>query len=77
MGVLWFLAGHLLESSFIGLVIAFEHRNYLPSLGILLASIYGMLWLFDHILTAYLRKIAILISALWFAFFPLITDPLE
>jgi tetratricopeptide (TPR) repeat protein len=69
MGVLWFLAGHLLESSFIGLVIAFEHRNYLPSLGVLFASIYGILWVFDHLLTAYLRKIAMLFSALWLAFF--------
>ena len=34
-GVLWFLAGHLLESSIIGLEIAYEHRNYLPSLGVI------------------------------------------
>lgn len=31
--VAWFLGGHLVESSFIPLEIAFEHRNYLPSLG--------------------------------------------
>lgn len=34
--VFWFLAGHALESSLIGLEIAHEHRNYLPSLGIIL-----------------------------------------
>lgn len=34
--VLWFLAGHALESSILGLEIAYEHRNYLPSLGIFL-----------------------------------------
>lgn len=33
--VLWFLAGHLMESSFITLELVHEHRNYLPSLGIL------------------------------------------
>ena len=35
--VLWFLAGHLLESSVIALEIYFEHRNYLPMLGFILA----------------------------------------
>ncbi|MCK5522435.1 MAG: hypothetical protein KAI83_04800 [Thiomargarita sp.] len=73
LGVLWFLAGHILESSFIGLVIAFEHRNYLPSLGILFAVIYSILWLFDQILTSYLRKAAIFFSALWFSIAPVIT----
>jgi hypothetical protein len=33
-GVLWFLAGHLLESTVVGLEIYFEHRNYLPAFGI-------------------------------------------
>lgn len=37
MGVLWFFAGQALESTFIPLIIAFEHRNYLASLGPLLA----------------------------------------
>jgi hypothetical protein len=32
--VLWFLACHLLESSVIGLELAFEHRNYLALFGI-------------------------------------------
>lgn len=34
-GVFWFIGGHLLESSFLGLELYFEHRNYLPSLGVL------------------------------------------
>jgi len=38
--ILWFLAGHIIESSFIGLEIAFEHRNYLPGIGVIL----GMSW---------------------------------
>lgn len=37
LGVLWFLVGHLLESTIIPLEIAYEHRNYLPSFGLLLA----------------------------------------
>ena len=35
--VLWFLAGHLLESTVLPLEIYFEHRNYLPMLGFILA----------------------------------------
>lgn len=38
--VLWYLAGHAVESSFLGLEIAFEHRNYLPSFGVLFALTY-------------------------------------
>ena len=36
-GIAWFLAGHGLESTLLPLEIAHEHRNYLPSLGLLLA----------------------------------------
>ena len=31
--VLFFLAGHILESSIFPLELIFEHRNYLPSFG--------------------------------------------
>ena len=40
---LWFLAGHALEASFINLELYFEHRNYLPSLGILFGVNYLLL----------------------------------
>lgn len=36
-GILFFFAGHLLESTIFNLELVFEHRNYLPTLGILLA----------------------------------------
>lgn len=32
-GILWFFAGHAMESSFLNLELFFEHRNYLPLLG--------------------------------------------
>lgn len=42
-GLAWFLAGHLLESTFLPLEVAFEYRNYLPSLGpILMAGWIGI-----------------------------------
>ncbi|MDO8941437.1 MAG: hypothetical protein Q7U98_19950 [Methylicorpusculum sp.] len=37
--VFWFLSGHLLESSIFGLELYFEHRNYLPSVGIIIGLI--------------------------------------
>jgi hypothetical protein len=40
--VLWFLAGHAMESTFIGLEIAHEHRNYLPSFGPIFGIVYGL-----------------------------------
>ena len=40
---LWFLAGHALEASFVNLELYFEHRNYLPSLGILFGLNYLLL----------------------------------
>lgn len=44
-GLAWFLVGHGLESSFVPLEIAHEHRNYLPSLGPLLAAGWLVWWL--------------------------------
>jgi tetratricopeptide (TPR) repeat protein len=40
--VLWFLVAHSMESSFIALEIAHEHRNYLPSFGIIMGGICGL-----------------------------------
>ncbi len=37
LGILWFFAGHLLTATIIPLNLAHEHRNYFPSLGLLLA----------------------------------------
>ena len=39
LGILWFFAGHALESTILPLEIAHEHRNYLADYGILLAAI--------------------------------------
>lgn len=38
--VLWFFAGHALESTVIPLELYFEHRNYLPSFGIIFGLCY-------------------------------------
>lgn len=41
-GILWFYVGHLVESSVVMLELKFEHRNYLPSLGLLLPIAFGL-----------------------------------
>lgn len=46
--VLFFLAGHLLESTIFPLELYFEHRNYLPSLGPL-AGLVALLWSYQPI----------------------------
>lgn len=41
-GLLFFFLGHSLESTVIPLEIMFEHRNYLPGIGILIALYFGV-----------------------------------
>jgi protein O-mannosyl-transferase len=41
-GLAWFLASHLLESTFLPLELVFEHRNYLASFGLLLPLCYAL-----------------------------------
>jgi len=48
-GVLWFFAGHLLESTTISLELYFEHRNYIPMLGPVLALMYLSYCFFQRI----------------------------
>ncbi len=43
--IAWFLAGHLIESTVLPLELYFEHRNYLPMLGILIAITWAMIQL--------------------------------
>lgn len=47
LGILWFFAGHFLTSNVVPLELAFEHRNYLPLLGVLLA-VCALLQRFDQ-----------------------------
>jgi protein O-mannosyl-transferase len=42
LAVLWFLAGHSVESTFVSLELYFEHRNYLPMLGLALGAAHAV-----------------------------------
>jgi hypothetical protein len=57
LGLAWFLAGHSIESSFIPLELAHEHRNYLPALGPLLAVGYYVACLFEDLKADYKKLI--------------------
>jgi hypothetical protein len=57
--ILWFIAGHMLESSVFPLEIAYEHRNYLPSFGLLFAVVLSLrVWL-EKISNAHTLRYAI------------------
>jgi len=43
-GIVFFLAAHVIESSVFPLELYFEHRNYLPSVGLLLATAGALQW---------------------------------
>jgi len=62
----WFLMGHLLESTIIGLELFYEHRNYLPSFGILFALLVGGYRLFKSRWPVYAALAAIYITMITF-----------
>ena len=41
-GLMFFLVGHVLESSFIGLELYFAHRNYIPAFGLYFALVFAV-----------------------------------
>ena len=64
-GILWFFVGHLLESTTIQLELYFDHRNYLPSLGLFVVICYGIINL-DYFK---LKKIIYILSFIYLLFF--------
>jgi len=66
-GIAFFLIGHSLESTFIPLEIAAEHRNYLPMLGILLPLTYYAISPNVHSTSIRLRRFALLSVIVLFA----------
>ena len=65
---LWFFAGHVMESTVLPLELYFEHRNYLPLLGPIVA-----ITAFPFFLITY-RKLAFIAVTIWLAFLTLITS---
>ena len=65
--LLWFLVGHSMESSFLPLELVYEHRNYLPSIGIIIFIAYilmtGFYALFNQRYNARIKRYAGIILA--------------
>lgn len=57
LGILWFFAGHVMESTILPLEIAHEHRNYLAGFGILLAVGASLAYLPGHRVAPLIRTI--------------------
>ncbi|MFC1630641.1 hypothetical protein ACFL2N_01755 [Pseudomonadota bacterium] len=66
-GLLFFFSGHVMESTFIPLELAFEHRNYLPSIGLLLPVFYYLGYAGEHSQYAKIRTAAIMTFILLYA----------
>ena len=45
LGICWYLFGHFMESSFLPLELAFDHRNYLPSVGVFVLAVVFARWI--------------------------------
>ncbi len=58
-GILWFLAGQVMTATFIPLELVFEHREYLPSLGVY-AALFGTL----IVLTAHYAHRRLVVAAM-------------
>lgn len=71
--VLWFFAGHLIESTAIPLELYFEHRNYLPMAGPLFALIYYGRLGGERLSSPVLRKALIFLAMLMGALLALMT----
>ncbi|MDZ7735371.1 MAG: hypothetical protein U5P41_03975 [Gammaproteobacteria bacterium] len=65
-GLLFFIVGHLVESTFMPLELVFEHRNYLPSIGLLLPLGYYLLNNRISVNTVNIRRIALVCMILLF-----------
>ena len=64
-GVLWFLAGHAVESTILGLELVHEHRNYVPSFGVLFTVVFYVFVLASK--RSDLRRLVVVMGAVFLA----------
>lgn len=65
LGILWFFAGHVLTGTVVPLIIAFEHRNYFSSIGLLLA-LASLITLEGPLVSARARAALLLVVAVFY-----------
>lgn len=66
-GILFFLAGHAIESTIVPLEMVFEHRNYLPAMGMFLVLMYYLLYPGGFEKTRRIRTIAAILLIVLFS----------
>jgi len=71
--ILWFFAGHMLESTFLPLELYFEHRNYLPVTGILFAMVVYGFKLYDTLSTRTIKVAVAGAGVLYISFIAAVT----
>ncbi len=49
LAISWFIGGHILESTFLPLELYFEHRNYIPSVGVIIAGVWGLFYVWGRV----------------------------
>ena len=64
--ILWFFAGHVLESTVIPLELYFEHRNYLPALGIIFGISYYFLFFLQTTSSTFVKNTFCSLAILYF-----------
>jgi hypothetical protein len=69
LGVFWFFSGHVLTATIIPLLLSFEHRNYFPSVGLLL-SLASLTVIESRLMK---KRIAIALAGMLFAFYAFTT----
>lgn len=67
LGILWFFAGQLLTATVIPLELVYEHRNYFPSIGVLLAIFPIVLGLRRIIALPIIRGALVAVLLMWCA----------
>ncbi|MBE9490643.1 MAG: hypothetical protein IMY67_10145 [Bacteroidetes bacterium] len=68
-GVFWFYGGHILESSILRLELYYDHRNYLPSLGIYAIIAFYSFQAWGRITSQLIRSISIIACFIYFSIY--------
>jgi len=71
--VLWFFVWHFLESSYLPLELYFEHRNYLPMIGPILAGTYYLMRAIDLVSWKYFPRFLMAPVVVWVLFLSSLT----
>ena len=66
-GAVFFLVGHLLESTFVGLELYFAHRNYVPAFGLYFALVYAAAMVPSSLSSAWWLRVSVVYAFLFAA----------